>query len=566
MIKKLNITRSPFDVLILLFVVVSGLSAFLTTNRIMNLVGDPLLYAGSFLLFLLITNLITKGKRLSILLTVITGAASLLAIWSLVNIKIPVNFTPPWSQLTQLLFLVATVPLAFGNYFKRKNALTGVILAIIVFGVGATFYTVYKSPPALLPVETGWKIAAGTMGRSLLTAVFGIGPANYLDAFSLYKPGEFNSTSIWNLRFPNGANYYFYLLSTVGIAGFGLFAALIYKLVTLVKKEFEKSLLVSLGLIVVMFLFLPAPAILIALFFVLLGIFVCENPEITKKQEITINPLPVLIVAGLIFASGIFLGKIVLADYYFTQSLKAAAANDGTKTYNLQIQAINLNPDNDAYHVSYSQTNLALADSLAGQQNLTDQQKNTVIQLVQQAIREGRSATALNPNRASNWENLSLIYRSLINFAQGADQWTLTSINQAIALDPTNPRLRLDLGSLYFAGKDYAAAGQMFSQAVNLKPDYANAHYNLAQALKNMGSDDQAKQELQTTASLVCGLGQTADCDNVNKEIADLNIVPVASPSAALTPATASAKKTNLPKVKTSPPAKISSPSGEITP
>jgi len=343
---------------------------------------------------------------------------------------------------------------------------------------------------------------------------------------------------------------------------------LIYKLIVLAKKRLEtaavtvleKSLLVSLGLILVIFLFLPAPAILITVFFVLLGVLVCENPGITKKQEAPVNFLPGLITAGLTFAVLIFLGKMLLADYYFTQSIKAAAANDGAKTYNLQIQAINLNPDNDAYHLSYSQTNLALADALAGQQNLTDQQKNTVIQLVQQAIREGRAAVTLNPNRAGNWENLSLIYRSLINFAQGADQWTITSLNQAIALDPANPRLRLDLGSLYFAAKDYNNAGQMFSQAVNLKPDYANAHYNLAQALKNLGSKDQAMNELQTAAGIVCGLGQTAECDKVNAEIADFANPPpepeTASPSA----------QSNLPKAKTVPPAQISSPSGEITP
>jgi tetratricopeptide (TPR) repeat protein len=143
--------------------------------------------------------------------------------------------------------------------------------------------------------------------------------------------------------------------------------------------------------------------------------------------------------------------------------------------------------------------------------------------------------------------------------------------NQAIALDPVNPRLRLDLGGIYYALGNYQAAAQVFSQAVNLKPDYANAHYNLAQSLKQLKVDDQALAQLQLTASLVCSQdSQTADCQRVNAEITALGSTP-ASPAAglnqnkeeAIAPATPSGSK-NLPNAKTTPPVRVGSPSGEI--
>jgi predicted Zn-dependent protease len=279
------------------------------------------------------------------------------------------------------------------------------------------------------------------------------------------------------------------------------------------------------------------------------------------------------------------LAQFIAADYFFASSLQAASQNHGQQTYENQIKALNFNPWNSNYRVSYSQTNLALANSLAGQQNLTDQQKQIVVQLVQQSLRESRLAASLQPHRAGNWENLSLIYRNLINFAQGADQWAVQTEQQAIQLDPTNPRLRLDLGGILFSAKDYQNAAQIFNQAASLKPDFANAHYNLAQALKELNITDQALQQLQLTGQLVCSPTQanpqaatSTDCKKVTSEIDDLakkiseaaktttntelkpgaTQAPLASPGAE--------PKSNLPKARTSPPAQVGSKSGEIAP
>ena len=345
----------------------------------------------------------------------------------------------------------------------------------------------------------------------------------------------------------------------------------------------EKGLVGGLTLALIIFLFSPAPTVMVAAVFAILGILVAslhisDEKNYVHLQNIELksgafNLAPAAISAVLTLIIGIFLGRIILADYFYAQSLVAAAANQGTQTYNLQIKAIGLNPDNDSYHVAYSQTNLALADALASQPNLTDQQKQAVVTLVQQAIREGRTATDLAPRRSANWENLSLIYRSLINFAQGADQWTEASLNQAINFDPTNPRLRLDLGGIYFAAQDYSTAAQLFNQAVSLKSDYANAHYNLAEAMKNLKMNSQAISELQLTASLICQTSSpSSDCDQVNKEINNLSspaatpsAVPVvATPSAQPKLATSSAVIKPLPKVAT--PIKLGTPSGQITP
>jgi hypothetical protein len=133
------------------------------------------------------------------------------------------------------------------------------------------------------------------------------------------------------------------------------------------------------------------------------------------------------------------------------------------------------------------------------------------------------------------------------------------------------------LGGVYLSLKDYQSAAQIFSQAVNLKPDLANAHYNLAFALQNLSLTDQAIQELQLAASLVCFDGQSADCQKVKNELAALGqatpsaqVAGTATPSGQLEPAsplaTSSGQNPNLPRARTVPPARISTPSGEIQP
>jgi tetratricopeptide (TPR) repeat protein len=108
----------------------------------------------------------------------------------------------------------------------------------------------------------------------------------------------------------------------------------------------------------------------------------------------------------------------------------------------------------------------------------------------------------------------------LIGAAQDADKWAIRAYTAAIQLDPTNPRLRILLGGVYYANKDYLSAANLFAQSTNLKADYANAHYNLAQALKQLQRFDQAKIELENTQRLVAQ--GSADHDRVSSEIAEV--------------------------------------------
>jgi predicted Zn-dependent protease len=163
---------------------------------------------------------------------------------------------------------------------------------------------------------------------------------------------------------------------------------------------------------------------------------------------------------------------------------------------------------------------LALANALAANPDLSDQDQATVSQLVQQSIREAKNAIAIDPNNAIYWTNLAGIYQQLINLAEGADQWTIASYQQAATLEPTNPALALSLGGVYYSLKTYGEAINWFQRSVNLKPDFANGYYNLAIAHRDAGDYAQAAGAMQAVLGLV--EADSGDYQIASRELDDI--------------------------------------------
>ena len=92
----------------------------------------------------------------------------------------------------------------------------------------------------------------------------------------------------------------------------------------------------------------------------------------------------------------------------------------------------------EKYHIDFSRLNLLIANNIArkDKDKITEQDRQTIAQAIQAAIAEAKNVVALNPQRSTNWENLALIYRNIINVAQGADQWTIAAYQRAIVTDP----------------------------------------------------------------------------------------------------------------------------------
>jgi len=216
-----------------------------------------------------------------------------------------------------------------------------------------------------------------------------------------------------------------------------------------------------------------------------------------------ISVLLVLVIAGF---SGYKMGRIMLGDYYWKESLAAAAKNDGSRVYNLQIKAIGMNSNLADYRAIYSQTNLALAKTILNSseaKDLSTEDKEKASTLIQQAVREGQAAVSLDSNVAAYWTNLGSIYKSLVGVVDNSLNWSVQSYQQAAILDPVNPMVSMELGSIAYGSSDYASAERYFEDAVKDKSDYANAWYNWAYAAKQLNQLQNAVSRLDQALKLV---------------------------------------------------------------
>ncbi|MFA6981768.1 MAG: tetratricopeptide repeat protein [Patescibacteria group bacterium] len=462
----------------------------------------------------------------------------LLGVAILVNLFMVVmsGFLPIWVTLG--LGIIATVifkPQEQGNK-TATLIIAGIAAGIVMLSVfpatrSVIFGTDYGRE-IKLSIKESWIVASSTVRDFPL---LGTGPSTFYLNFPRYRSAALNSTNLWNISFDKPYNEVFDVLASLGVIGiiialmFGT-RAVRFSIGNRVNNEM--SFVLSLGLMAAMlsFLFSYSTVLTSFVFFLLLALSVANNNVKLKEvigeeiyftaeakapantiggilddtnstilRSVIAVPLFALAVAG-----GIYAFKMYPGEYYMRKAIAAARSNNGSDTYRYQALAINSNTRRASYRDSYAQTNLALVRALITKESLTDTDKQTIQTLISQALQSAQISTELlDPVSSSGWEARAGVYAALIGTAQDAHQWAIASLQRAIQLNPNNPRLRLDLGSIYYATGDYLSAASSFRQATILKGDYANAYYNFALSLKKLEDYASAKKAFEVTQTLV---------------------------------------------------------------
>ena len=133
----------------------------------------------------------------------------------------------------------------------------------------------------------------------------------------------------------------------------------------------------------------------------------------------------------------------------------------------------------------------------------TPPDKQTIQTLIAQAINEGRASVVLSPRSSRNWEVLALIYRNITGVAENSLTFALDAYGRAIQMDPFNPALRVNVGSIYYMAQNYDLAVRFYTDSINLKPDYINGYYNLAVALRDKGDLQNAQLVAEQAVALL---------------------------------------------------------------
>lgn len=225
------------------------------------------------------------------------------AVWNLVNVAMQlVDFSYtvvigqvilqfPLSQLSpigdvmsQTVFLL--IMLAYVLFNLSSRTITGYIqLGVLLLGlVGSGYVLSQVSPFPLLPYRFGWVIAIETFKNA---PFFGVGPENFVSAFTRYKSAGINLTPYWNMSFGLSSNMYFHLLTTVGVLGLGSYLLLIRRVYMLFKSADKVSkgiLRIILGVFLIQ-LIIPFGMPLLFVLLVLLSEYAVRSNSRAAKIE-----------------------------------------------------------------------------------------------------------------------------------------------------------------------------------------------------------------------------------------------------------------------------------------
>lgn len=524
---SLTLYTGKFDLAVFVLALAYILSAIFRTSNKMEaffLPGSVTFVTLSALYYFLAGGLEKKILKNTLFIVGVIYSLTALLAFSGVLAKIPqlpafvkdIYFNPEGSILVSAFLMVISLSLGLILFLKEKEATKklfyAVSLTVLILGLGISVFNLLpgKAQALKLPgLKTSWVITAETLKES---PFLGIGAGNYLSAFNLFRPIGFNDTELWSVRFSSANNFYFNLVTEAGLLGLGALILLLFAIYQVVKKDLNKEgmekmdVLPLVVFVVLSFLFPLSQTLIFVL--ILLLILAGEQKEITLKlSNEGASALPAVIVSLPLIVGvctfAYFGSKALLAEYKFQQALTSLSQNNGKAAYDKLREVLTLSPYVDRYHATYAQVNMALVQALAQKKDLTENDKTTIAQLVQQAIREGKATVTLNLGRSANWEVLGRIYQTIIPIAQGSDSFAIQTYTQALALDPLNVNLRITLGGVYYSLGRYDEAVKVFEGAVLVKPDLPNAHYNLALAYREKGEVDKAIEQMKVVLSLV---------------------------------------------------------------
>lgn len=492
---------------------------------------------------------------LAILQLVGFGPAQLLNRAFGLTIPSSLAFSLTSSTLTAIQILVIAATALVGKIISERlrSPINIALLAIVGVGIVLHLWAVRPNGPApiVLPsFSASWSIMLDSI-RSPRTAMIGSGPSSYINNYRIYKPVFVNGTENWSAIFTSAVNTPITLLSTVGIIGFLAWALVTYQIVREARAESKNQLPLSLAILTTVFWFilLPASPVLIGLQALLVVALLAGSHSRPKFHltalidKVVLNPmnfgvdgmastkkapaLPVyalaIVFAVVLLVSFYGVGRAYYALVLSHQATQASLKNDALGLYNNQQAAVRALPYLDSVRRTYAITNLLIASGLSNSEEVTDEQKQQISTLLQQAVTEARAAAYLDPNDATNWQVLAQVYQNMIGIAEDAEQWATQTYVSAIQTAPSDPQLRLALGGVLLNAKQNEQALSVFQQAVNVKPDYANSHYNVAQAYLALEMYDAARQEYEAVLTLLDPA--TEDFVKATKELEELKKV-----------------------------------------
>ncbi|MFC1787771.1 tetratricopeptide repeat protein [Patescibacteria group bacterium] len=439
------------------------------------------------------------------------------------------------------LFVFALIQ---NNYFKSRIRFAVPLVILLISIVFLFFPSPLKLniPISISPsVTMSWHVANQAISGNANRMLFGTGPGTYGHDYAQFKPAQVNQTVFWNSQFDRASSHLITIFTTMGVFGAVIWLALVliifFKSLNQLLRpaaasEWKINYVLFLGWFLITFIHFiyVSNFTLQFLFWGLSGLLVSRLSVKMFKSDFARSPrlalgavfIFVLLIVG-VLTSVFVVQKRYAAELAFDQAVALASIQAPIDQVIDQLTiATKHNPLNDFYYRNLSQALLFKASELdvRTSQNKTQKDIDEIQGLVSAGVASATRATELEPNNVLNWVARGAIYRDLMPFAQNAEDFAALSLQNAISLEPTNPAYYTDLGRIYLAvaaraqalrnsddqqlaaqaaqaeAEQVLAAERVLTTAIQLKPDYALAHYYLASVYERQGRLSEAALRL----------------------------------------------------------------------
>jgi tetratricopeptide (TPR) repeat protein len=444
-----------------------------------------------------------------------------------------------------IAILIAMAFFMFLALWKTKKADQKLLMVPTTIIALALIIGIFRIPIPGLPVtplEVTPSLKAtidtvlGMAKSSIKDLAFGWGPGTFKYGWSKFKDTSLNQTIFWNIRFLRGRNEMVQLPGTIGLVGTVVYLSLMgFAIVKGLKgmprleddKDEKKQgfWLLALG-ILSSFVALTAAKFLqpknvtidFLWWFFLANIVVLTvkrtkplKLEADSKINFVFSFVTILVLIGGIFF--LYLeGTRYWAEIKYVQAVTRPVNFQTAR--NILLQAIRLNPQEEIFWQDLAQVYLLQKDREILRTDISNEQKSqTVANLIANAVAASRRATEINPFNVANWQVLGATYRQIIALSQGAFDWSVRSYEKALDLEPTNPFILVELGRSYLTqaritqdaterDSRLQRAQEYFRRAMDMKPDYARAYYQMALVYEAQGKREEAISTLENIKAM----------------------------------------------------------------
>lgn len=457
-------------------------------------------------------------------LKIFVGLVSLLSLAAAAT----VNFELIW-------WLVAVLMVVFMAYLysRRGERKTFFRLPFVALIIALLFILVRplasELPGALgiqfIEVRPLWS-STGQVVRSALAQnpAFGSGPNTFVYDWLKYHPKEIAGTPFWQVRFSSGTGLLPSLAGGAGVVGAIFFLGFLVLFLwqgfrVLVVDEGEASALLAATFLGALYLWVFAVLYSVGFFilffaFLLTGMFL--GLAASKGMSASIN-ISLFERSGTGFISALLLIFLivvsiswlyVLAQKYYVavvygESIRAAQAGNLDLAESKLQRALSLDGQ-DRYFRTATDLGLSRLQQIINRPDLSRDDARLQFQNALGAvIQKAQAAVSLNPADPLNWTNLGRVYEAIVPFGiQGAADFAKNAYAEALGRFPYDPESYLAQARVELMQNKTKEAKDFLLKAVEVKNDYAPAHFLLAQIEAQSGNSAEAIRRAETAAFL----------------------------------------------------------------